>query len=405
MSRKTTWLVLLALLLWVATAIGFYSLLNHQASRMVWDFYPLWRAGRWLLDGGDPYSDALTDQLQLESYGRLVQDQDPHTFAYPMTSLSLVLPLCLLPASIAQPVWLATLLWGLVWSVIGLAHSMESFRRPLAYVALLTWSLLLHPTTWGLLLGQPAIAATVLMTAALLALLRGRYMWAGVALAAASIKPQVTLLATLALFVWAVWQRRYRFLLGFGSALVLMAVVSFALHPGWVSGFVYSLRRYSDLMPFFPPVALMASFFDGARRFIQAILSTGLLIGAVWSWKEAGRRPAVPTTALNVSLVVTTLVIPRTSPVNHVILLLPLAQVLVAWWDQGGGWRWASAIAGVVALIAPWQIDVTLGSGTAYGSWHHAVFVSLLPVMTLLLLMVEWARHRAHRPLNEENYQ
>ena len=403
MSKKAIWLVLLALLLWVVTAVGFYSLLNHQGSRMVWDFYPLWRAGRWLLDGDDPYSDELTEQLQLESYGQLVQDRDPHTFAYPMTTLFLLLPLCVLPAAVAQPIWLATILWGLVWSVIGLGHSMGAFRRPLSYVILLIWSLLLYPTTWGLLLGQPAIAATALLIGTVLALHREKDLLAGIALAAASLKPQVSLLATLGLLVWAVLRKRHQLLLAFGSAMSLMVIVSFALHPGWVRGFVYSLRRYSDLMPFFPPVTLLASQFGEARVWAQTILSTALLVGTAWSWWKAGHRPGAPTAATNVSLIVTNMVIPRTSPVNHVILLLPLALGLIAWWNNGGGWRWASVTVSAIALVAPWQIDITLGSGTAYGTWHHAVLVSLLPTITLLVLAVEGVGHSTHSSIPEEH--
>jgi hypothetical protein len=252
-------------------------------------------------------------------------------------------------------------------------------------------------------LGQPAIAATALLIGAVLALQRDLNVLAGVALAAASIKPQLTLLAILGLLVWAVLQRRHRLLLTFGSSLGLMVVTSFAIQPDWVRGFTYSLRRYSDLMPFFPPVALAASLYNGAKVLIQNVLSAGLLVGAAWFWREAGRSSVVPIPALNISLVVTTLVIPRTSPVNHVILLIPLALVLATWWNQGGRWRWACAAIGAFALVAPWQIDVTLDSGTAYGTWHHAVLVSLLPTIALILLAVEWSRRRAHPPVSEEH--
>jgi len=396
-------LILLALALWGGTAAWLYQVLALQGPGMVWDFYPLWQAGRWSLEGRDPYSDALTLELQLHSYGRPAQgEEDAHTFAYPMPTLCALLPFCLLPLPLAQATWLSTLLWGLVWAMVGLTDVLNWPRAPLARAGLLVWSLLLYPVAWGLLLGQPAVLAFVLLVAALVALKRQRDGWAGVALALATLKPQLTVLAAAALLLWSAWQHRWRLWVGFGVTLAVLLGASFVLYRGWMGGFLYALRRYAGLMPFLPPVALLARLFPGAQTEVMITLTVSLLAMLAGYWvREAGGQD-LPIAAVGLTLVVTTLVAPRISQANHVVLLVPLVTALASWAARGRGWTWAAVAAVVILVIGPWMLDALLmpplGSPAHYRE-QHIVFASLFPMITLLLLMTCWTRCRHRRAL------
>jgi hypothetical protein len=390
MSRHMALLISLALVLWGGTAAWHYQVLAVQGPGMVWDFYPLWQAGRWLLEGRDPYSDALTLEVQLRSYGRPAQgEEDPHTFAYPMPTLCALLPLFLLPLPLAQAIWLSTLLWGLVWAMVGLTDVLAWPRVPIARAGLLVWSLLLYPVAWGLLLGQPAVLMFALLVAALIALQWQRDGWAGVALALATLKPQLTVLAAVGLLLWSAWQHRWRMWAGFGGALAVLLGASFGLYPGWVGGFLYALGRYTALMPFLPPVALLARLFPEGETGVMITLAVSLLAIWVWYWVREARRSAVPMAAVGLSLVVTTLVALRISQANHVVLLVPLMTALASWAAEGCGWARAVVAVVAVLLVGPWLLDALLmpplGSPAHYRH-QHMIFASLFPMITLVLL-------------------
>jgi hypothetical protein len=405
MFRRIALLMLLALVLWGGTAAWLYQVFALQGPGMVWDFYPLWQAGRWLLEGRDPYSDALTLELQLHSYGRPAQgEEDPHTFAYPMPTLCALLPLFLLPLPLAQAIWLSMLLWGLVWAMVGLTDVLNWPRAPIARAGLLVWSLLLYPVAWGLLLGQSAVLMFALLVAALIALQWQRDGWAGVALALATLKPQLTVLAAAALLLWSAWQHRWRLWAGFGVALAVLLGASFVLYPGWVGGFLYALRRYAGLMPFLPPVALLARFFKGGQAGVMITLTVSLLAMLVRFWVREARGPALPIVAVGLSLVVTTLVAPRISQANHVVLLIPLVTAFASWAAGGRGWVWAGVAAVAVLLVGPWMLDALLmpplGSPAHYRH-QHMIFASLFPMITLLLLTTRrtgWGHRRTLCP-------
>jgi hypothetical protein len=312
-----------------------------------------------------------------------------------MPTLVLLLPLSLLPAALAQPLWLASVFWGWIWTVVGLSYTLNPLGRPSTRAVMVIWSLLLYPVAWGLLLGQPALAAAALLTAALIALRNERDTLAGIALAAAAIKPQITLLAILALLVWAAWQRRHRLIASFAISVAILLAISFALLPSWVAGFLYAVQRYADLMPFRSPISALAALFGGSGRWIQIALAIGLTILTGWSWRKDARAGAVPIRAVSLSLVVTTLVIPRLSPINHVVLLIPLASGLSAWWGRKGMWRLASAALGALSVAAPWAIDPLTGSTTGGSPWQYAALVSVLPLAGLLVVAVELVRQHS----------
>jgi len=189
--------------------------------------------------------------------------------------------------------------------------------------------------------------------------------------------------------IWAAWQHRYRLIVWFAGTAVLLLAVSLALIPGWAAGFLYAVRRYADLMPFRSPIAVLASLCGESGAWLQAALTAGFIILTGWSWKKDIRTGVVPIGAVGVSLVTTTLAVPRLSPINHIVLLVPLAAGLSEWWRRKGLCRLASTVLGVLAVAAPWAIAPLTGNAVEGDSWQYGVLVFVLPVLSLVVSTAE----------------
>jgi len=154
--------------------------------------------------------DLRLQQDALNAMGSGIQIAELARYISPPPVAWAALPLTLLPFQAAYGVWSALLL-GALWWTWYLAAPGSGRVRLIHLAAALGWL----PVIYGLQLGQPGLFVT-LGVAACCALLRsGRPFWAGVALGALALKPQLAFLVPAALLVGG----RYRAF--WGSALVL----------------------------------------------------------------------------------------------------------------------------------------------------------------------------------------
>jgi hypothetical protein len=356
-------LAALVLLLMAGNAAGVYAVLTSRYALMVFDFHPLWEAARELfLRGGDPYSDHVTllvEQAKL-GLGATAAGSD-HTFAYPLPTLFVFLPVAWLPLPWAQAVWYTMLEASLVLGVVLGAKGM-GWRTPSWLLACATlWAVLVLPNAWALILGQVSLISFACLAGASWALRRGWDGWAGVLLVCSTIKPQLCLLVLPAVAVWAVVRRRWGVVKGMAGGAAVLYSLSFLLRPDWVGGFFYSLTRYAGHSPFVSPAVLAARVVWPARPALLGNVLTGLLLlgwgGACW-WSF--RRQHGVYWSMGMSFVVSLLIVPRTSIVNHVVLVLPLFLALAAL--PGSAGRRALLAAGCLLLILVliWGIDLLI---------------------------------------------
>jgi hypothetical protein len=379
-----------------------YLALTSQRSVHVWDFQPLWQAGRWILEGrGDPYSDQMTRLLQMQSYGRLARGgEDPRAFVYPLYALLLMAPVLFLPHPWAQAAWFTLLELALILGIAG-ATRLVSWRLP-ARQTLLTvmWGFLLYPIAWALVLGQVSILIFGLIIAALLALRSGREVWAGVFLALTTAKPQMSFLIVPALLLWAFVRRRTRFLVSFAVSIGGLLALSFAVLPEWVAGVLRAGAGYFEAQPFPPPIVLLGRALAGEQgEVVAAALAVLLFAGLIWAWWRELVSESFPLWAVGVTLIVTALVAPRTSMVNQVPLLLPLCLVLSDLARHGrSGVRLGVAIQ-LILLVGLWGIDILWFPPVGSGEHWHAQQRFISPVVPGLLLILLgtrlWWRRRA----------
>ena len=378
------------------------------------DLYPRWLGTKALLEQGrDPYSTAVTRDIQIGYYGRELDPQrpnDPHDqqgFAYPVYVAFLLAPTIGLPFGAVQSLFDGALLVLTVLSVPLWAYAL---RVQLGRAALLATTLLTlgsFPTAQGVALEQLSllVAAMLAATAALLTL--GRTVPAGVLLALATIKPQVALPFVVWLALWTLsdWRTRRGLALGFGVTMVSLVGGAEWLSPGWIGRFLAALNEYQR--------------YTGGRSLVDTLLtpvggalaSVALVGGAaVVCWRV--RHAAAGTTAYNLALAlvpaVTLAIIPTWAPYNQLLLLpavLLLLDMRVRFWAAG---RLARYLGLAAALMIAWPWVATLGltlaasvlpAVTVQRGWTLPLWTSLFlpPVVLLALSYTVWKLLRPDR--------
>ena len=102
------------------------------------------------------------------------------------------------------------------------------------------------PVMQGLELRQPAMLVAALISAAAILADRGRFALSGIALALATIKPQMCILPIAWMLLWALhgWATRKNLVSGFGATMLFLVGAGEVLLPGWISDFLAQLRVY-----------------------------------------------------------------------------------------------------------------------------------------------------------------
>ena len=173
--------------------------------------------------------DLRLQQEALDALGSRIQIAELARYISPPPVAWAALPLTLLPFQAAYAVWSALLLLALGWTWY-LAAPGSGWPRLIHVAAAVGWL----PVIYGLQLGQPELFVA-LGVAGCYALLRAkRQFWAGVALGALVLKPQLAFLVPVALLV----SGRYR---AFGGSVVAIGLLTLAavliVGPGGVSAY------------------------------------------------------------------------------------------------------------------------------------------------------------------------
>ncbi len=233
------------------------------------DFVPYWVGVRQMWHGLSPYNSATTHAIQsILLGGPPAPGGDPMLFVYPAWLFLPLTPLALLPLPWAAALWTGLLLWGTLHLVAYLAFCWGGGE----FIHTLLWAVVLIVGSLPYL----AISVTkgqlgLLSMAALLMayLLRKRRDFiSGCVLALAVIKPTLTIVPVIGFFVWALVERRWRLLAGFGFSLGILFVSSMAAVGFWVPDYLTMLGSAGgapvlwsmSILPF-PINVLFALFF------------------------------------------------------------------------------------------------------------------------------------------------
>ena len=350
------------------------------------DFYPRWAGARaLLLEGRDPYSPEVTAEIQTAMIGSTQRAKNSFSFAFPLPVVLLFWPLVYCPYDWVQAIWMVTLQWVAVATVVGLLRLEQWRPSPAGLAGLFLGTLLLYPVARTIVLGQFTLHVTLFLVAALLALRRGRDGWAGVWLAATFIKPQMVVFIAPWLVLWALGQRRWRLVRGLlvGGGLLLLA--SLALFPRWPLSFLEDVQRYSGVAGGRAPLAvLMGLVWPGGPEVVRYGLAGLLLLAMLATWRRGWRDGAELFTRATYWTITISLLVPfQTGTTNQVMLLIPLFAWLrraLKRWDR----RWVLVTMGVSGLlVALWALFLS----TIKGEWENPVMFLPLPLLCLAVLI------------------
>jgi hypothetical protein len=296
------------------------------------DIYPRWVGSRELfLNGLDPYSDAVTHQIQLMYYGRplaLGEDRDQQRFAYPVYVAFLLLPTTLLPFKAVQALFVTFLALA---TVIGVILWLRTVGWPVSKsaVTVIVLLALLNPGTLrGLRLQQLGLLVAALLAAAAFFAVRGRLVTAGVCLGLATIKPQTMLLPLIWFLIWCVgdWVKRKPLALTFAGTVCALFLAGDLLLYGWLWEFVggvIAYRRYAGY------TGLEILFGRGYLAFLCAALVILWMVLRMWRHRTADADSPQFISQLGAVLAIQLFVMPGLFDFYNLVLLLPAIFILL----------------------------------------------------------------------------
>jgi hypothetical protein len=382
-KREWMWVGILIIVLFVLESIAVHTFYTSRFPGTS-DFYPSWVGARaLLLEGRDPYSPEVSAEIQAVLLGPNRERTISYSFAYPLHVIFLFWPLVYCSYDWSQAVWMVTLQWVVVATVIGLLR-LERWRpSPIGIVGLLLAALAFYPVTRSVMLGQFTLHIALFLVAALLALQRGHDGWAGVWLAFTSIKPQMVVFVAPWLVLWAVEKRRWRFLGGLVAGGFCLLLVSLAVFPRWPLSFLEGLLRYSEVNGRRNPLALLMGLVwpDGPEA-VRYVLAGFLVLAMLASWRRSWRGGEETfLSATHWSIVAGLLAVIQTGTTNQVMLLIPLFAWLKRAFERWRRWQVLIAVSGL--LVALWVLFL----GTIQGNYENPVMFLPLPLFSLAVLV------------------
>jgi Glycosyltransferase family 87 len=329
------------------------------------DFYPIWLTTRQSRVGHpNIYGPEMTRQIQTGLFGRPLgphNASDPpadyRSFAYPATADLVLWPFSTLDFSrtrVVLAVLLPLLTAASVWFWV-LAMQWRISPIWLAVVVILT--LCSYQGLEALFAEQPGLIVGFLLACSALALRKDRLMLAGALIALTLIKPQMTLLATVYLLVWSMYERRFKLCVGFLVITLPLIGASLWIWPNWIGQWMqvlFGYHRYStpSLVTLLPGPTLGAYIGPLAIAVMLAV-SAGLM----WRYRRASPYSVEFWLTLSLLLAITAVaILPGQAVYDHVILLPGIFLIV----RYRYGIRHAGRVprillaVGAVALIWPW---------------------------------------------------
>jgi len=254
------------------------------------DFIAYWTAGRLVLQGENPYSQAAA--LRLEREAGFTQ-AEPLIMRNPPWTSVLVMPLGFLSYAVAQRLWFAVCLVAVFVSALWLRRLYCDGRSSpwIACVALGMFS----PISVALAIGQ--ISPLVLLGIAGFLYFEdaGKHGWAGVFLFPVTFKPHVVFLFYAALMLWSIRPRNLRPVLSLCSVIGVASAIAVMLDRSIFSHYFELLSVAGVVRELTPTIGGALRLWLGAGYLAQALPAVLALVWLVlywsvnrvsWTWKE-----------------------------------------------------------------------------------------------------------------------
>jgi len=343
---------------------------NNRPRGNLSDLYPRWLGARELARyGRNPYSAEVTREIQKGYYGRPLDPtrpadpKDQQGFAYPAYVIFLLVPTIGLPFDEVQSGfrWLLVALAGM--SVLLWIKALQWPISLLAKLILMVLALGWLPMVQGIKLQQLSLLVAGLIAGSVGCLTAGWFFGAGVLLALATIKPQLTWPVVLWLFLWAgsEWRARRRSVLAFIFTMTLLLGGAEMALPGWLGMFLQAIGHYHQ---YTQNQSVLVWMFGSIIGRILEVFSVVACAFCLWSVR---REPATSREfgrAMGLVLALTVVIVPMFAPYNQVLLvpaILALVRVFISAEPVLPAVRLAGMVGGVM-LVWPWIATLALSA-------------------------------------------
>ena len=334
------------------------------------DLYPRWVGARELLvHGRNPYSNEVSQEIQLAYYGHVVTPEetqrhvvDEQRFAYPIYVILLMAPT--IDTDFAKVHFWAPFVLG---ACAGLAvlFCIRILNWDLDWIsrtALVLLSVSSPQIVQGMRHQQLAIVAGCFLVAAAWCVHKQRLAAAGILLALSTIKPQMAAFPLLWFFIWTIgdWKVRGRLLIGFGVAMVALCAAGAVFVQTWPMDFLAGMAAYRKYFPTTSVLRLLLGDWIGIAVSV-GIIGWTLFFG--WRRRKTEGNSQEFAWTLSTFLIVTVITFPLFTPFNQALLILP-AMLVVREWERLPRlsqiafavvvtWPWVTSAALLVAKISP----------------------------------------------------
>ena len=368
------------------------------------DLYPRWLGAReLLLHGRDPYSAAVTREIQTGYYGRPLDSSRPadptdqQAFAYPAYVVFYLAPTVRLHFGIVQRAFFWILVGITAASVFLWLRLLGWTVAPSVQAAMVALTLSSLPVLQGLKLQQFSLFVAAMCAASMALLAAGCLIPAGILLALATIKPQLVLPLLLWLGLWSLGdlRRRYRLAASFLIVMVVLCAAAEWFLPHWIARFWHAAGAYLQYTQAVPVLEAVVPYPWGR---LLVVLFAGTV--AVVCFKQ--RREPENTDAFRSSIclvmALTVLTVPTFSLYNQALLLpaiLLIARDRRVIWGRNLVSR-ALLIAVTVLLAWPWfcctalaALSFVLSQETVERAWAAPLWtVPQIPLGVAALMLV-----------------
>lgn len=259
-------------LLWILTILIFLSLIwlgMGIVSNPDWfmgdDFVEYWAAGKLNSNGGNPYDPDQLHPLELQTG---VIEGEAVLMWNPPWTLAIAMPLGMMSYPLSRILWMVVTILAIMFCInsIWTLYGGRNEYRWLAWIIGFTFV----PILDGLKKGQTSALLLLGVVGFLLLIPRRRYWLAGVSLSLLTVKPHILYLFIAAVFLWSIYDRKWRVIFGFLSSLFLMTFISWIINPDVIQQYTFAIQNY-------PPADWATPTIGGWMR---------LIIGADLFWVQ-----------------------------------------------------------------------------------------------------------------------
>jgi hypothetical protein len=369
-------LILLVLALLAASFVLMRYLQSIVPFPLGVDLIPRWVGTKAMLDGISPYSLETRQRIWQAIYGSTqVPQGNPFGFYYPPGITTLLMPFVLLHLSLdtATVAWCA-LLW-IAW-LTALAVWGQGADRKLLVVILIS-GLLFRPAFSNYILGQFALFSVLMLIAAWSSFKYDKDILAGVFGALALVKPSITLIPLVLLFIFNI--RKYKGLISFFITSVILYLPPTFMLGWWVPAFLNDIGRYH--------LENQVSWSMADIRTLPGIiwlLASSFLI--LWGLYHKERE-----LTLSSALILGAILTPHTADYDLVVMI-PLLAWLGVWWISRSNPNKAPFFLYMLLIWFPWiSLIHFIQNKNVVVDWYRFIWVTYpasVLIITIFVLLI-----------------